>query len=99
MNSRKSPRKKRTRRRRRQSKAEQFFGAVVIEGLGALAIIVLFVFARQASEVPAPEMTEAGLTPVVQRAPEFVEAPQSQSIQWRTPDSNRFEQRWNQSGW
>ena len=99
MNSRKSPRKKKTRRRKRQSKAEQLFGAVVIEGLGALALIALFVFARQASEVPVPEMAEAGLAPVVQRAPEFVEAPRNQQIQWRVPDSNRFEQRWNQSGW
>lgn len=83
MSKRKTTRKK-TRRRRRQSRAEQFFGAVVIEGLGALAIVVLFVFARQASQPVIPEMAEVGQVPVVnQREADFIVQTQHRPVKWR----------------
>lgn len=93
MSKRKTTRKT-TRRRRRQSKAEHFFGAVVIEGLGVLAIIVMFVFARQASEPKVQPMAEAGPAPVQTQA---TETASYRSVEWRTPDSNRFQKSWNRA--
>ncbi len=92
--SRRQTTQKKTRRRRRQSKAEHFFGAVVIEGLGVLAIIITFVFARQASEPSVPSLAEAQAIPA-ERA--YSETPNYQSVEWRTPDSNRFQHSWSQA--
>lgn len=91
MKSRKTSRPNK-RRRRRQSKAETFFGALVIEGLGIFLVIVMFVYARQASELPPSSVVEAES---VQLLNQVSPAETSSKLSWRQPDVQRFNDAWN----
>lgn len=99
MNKRKVTKKKK-RRRKRQSKTEHFFGAVIIEGLGVLAVIAMFVYARRASQPEQPVMAEAPSQSVVRFESAFQASPANQvSLEWREPNLQRFDQRMNQASY
>lgn len=99
MSNRKSTKKRSGKRRRKgKSKAEQVFGAIVIEGLGVLAILVMFVFARQASEPAVPAMADTQVGVVAGMDVQDHVGVHSTPLEWRVPDSGRFQRSWNQVG-
>jgi cytoskeletal protein RodZ len=96
MSNRKTTSKKK-RRRRRQSKTERFFGAVVLEGLGVIAVIAMFFYARRATQPQIPTVADVNPHEVVSFRPEF--STSHSQPEWRSPDSGRFDQRLNQTGY
>ncbi len=80
---------KRKYRRRKKSKSEKVAGAFVIEGLGIIAFIVLFAFAKQATQpenVKFAEAPQPGMNQPIQQS----------ELDWRAPDIDRSQSVWNQ---